>query len=122
MAQSVVSGATLTCTFGVAPATLTVLPMNRVMVEGKPIATIQDFIPLENIVTFGMCSAPTNPAVIAANAPVPCVPAITSPWMQGSPSVAAGGMPVLNSTSQCMCMWLGVITVSQPGEMTVSVS
>jgi hypothetical protein len=31
------------------------------------------------------------------------------------------GMPALNSTSKCMCNWAGVISISFPGTVTVSV-
>ena len=74
-----------------------------------------------------MCSAPTNPAVIAATTaasgvftPAPCVPVIPAPWTPGSPTVLIGGKPVVTSTSTCMCSWAGVITVVNPGQATVT--
>ncbi|MHC4097033.1 MAG: PAAR-like protein, partial [Planctomycetota bacterium] len=36
MAKQVVMGAMMQCSFGVAPSSLIVLPVNRVMVENKP--------------------------------------------------------------------------------------
>ncbi|QCP49825.1 DUF4280 domain-containing protein [Trinickia violacea] len=121
MAQQVTSGALLQCSFGVAPATLTVLPVNRVMAEGPPAATIQDHIPLVNIGSFGMCTSIANPAVASATAaalgvltPMPCVPATVSPWVAGAPTVLIGGMPALDNLSQCLCMWAGVVTISNP--------
>jgi uncharacterized Zn-binding protein involved in type VI secretion len=126
MGQQVVAGATLQCTFGVAPATLNVLPANRVMAGGVPAATIQDHVPMVNIPTFGMCSSPSNPTVASATAaamgvltPMPCVPVTSAPWAPGSPTVMIGGQPALSNTSQCMCTWGGLITIGSPGQATV---
>jgi hypothetical protein len=44
-----------------------VLPMNRVNTNMVPDANIMDHIPMAKIMPFGMCSAPANPAVIAAD-------------------------------------------------------
>jgi hypothetical protein len=129
MAQQVNMGATLMCSFGLAPASLIVLPVNRTMAEGPPAANIMDHVPIVNIPPFGMCTAPTNPAVIAATSaalgvptPAPCVPVIPAPWVPGSPTVMIGNMPALNNTSQCMCTWLGVITVSVAGTVKTNVA
>jgi hypothetical protein len=122
MGNQVVMGAMMQCSFGVAPSALIVLPVNRVMVEGRPAANILDHQPVANIPTFGMCTAPTNPAVIAATAaalgvptPAPCVPVIPAPWAPGSPTVPIGNMPALNDKSKCMCTWAGVISITNPG-------
>jgi hypothetical protein len=32
--------------------------------------------------------------------------------------VQIGNQPALDNTSKCMCMWLGVITVTSPGEVS----
>lgn len=128
MPTLVTNGAMIACSFGVAPGTLTVTPEKRVNAGSQPAATIMDFTPMKNIPPFGMCSAPTNPAVIAATSaaagvftPAPCVPATTAPWVPGSSRVLIGNMPALHSSCQCMCMWMGVITVSSPGQFTVNV-
>ena len=119
MPQHVCNGAMLQCSFGVAPSSLIVLPVNRVLTSNQPAATIMDHVPMVNIMPFGMCSAPTNPAVIAAmGSPVPCVPVTPAPWMIGAPTVLEGNMPVLNSTSKLMCTWLGIISVTYPGQVT----
>jgi hypothetical protein len=128
MPQQVCNGAMLQCTMGVAPSTLTVLPINRVNTTEQPDANIMDYIPLVNIMPFGMCMSPANPAVAAATAaalgvltPMPCIPVATSPWVPGAPTVMLGGNPTLDSTSTLMCMWAGVIQIVSPGEFTVSV-
>ena len=110
MTPQVVNGAVLLCSFGAAPATLIVLPVNATTVGGLPAATIMDFAPLVNIPTFGMCNTPSNPAVAAATAaalgvltPMPCVPVTVAPWVTGAPPVLINNLPALNPTSKCMC-------------------
>lgn len=128
MGQLVVTGASIRCTFGLAPGTLVITPENRVNATSKPAATIMDHVPMKNITPFGMCQAPTNPQVAAATAaaggvltPQPCIPVVTAPWVPGSPTVLIGKKPALNNTSQCLCTWAGVITVTQAGQATVNV-
>jgi hypothetical protein len=125
--MQVVSGACLTCTFGVAPGTLNVLPMNRTQAT-TPAANIMDHVPMMNITSFGMCSSPANPVVISATAaklgvftPMPCVPATTSPWTPGSATVQVANMPALNQTSTCLCLWGGLIQVTNPGQTKTTI-
>jgi len=130
MSQLVITGAMLKCSFGVAPSPLTVVPKGLLVnAGGPPAATIMDFAPMANIKPFGLCNAPTNPTVIAATAaklgvfsPMPCLPVTVAPWTPGSPTVLINNFPALNSTSTCMCMWAGVITVASPGQVTVDVA
>lgn len=121
MAMAVRTGAMLRCIFGAAPSTLMVLPTNRVVNGVAPLATIMDFIPMVNILPFGTCSCPSNPAVIAGFGVAPCVPVIPAPWRPGSPTVTIGGKPALNSTCQCQCVWGGLITVVSPGVTNIQV-
>lgn len=128
MSVLVCSGAMLQCSFGAAPGTLNVLPMNRVM-SGTPSANIMDHVPMMNIGTFGMCSSLANPAVAAATAaalgaltPMPCVPATSAPWAPGSPTVQIANMPALNNSSKATCSFGGVIQIVMPGQMTVMVA
>ena len=128
MAKQVVMGAMMQCSFGAAPSALIVLPVSRVTVEGRPAANIMDHKPVVNIPTFGMCTAPTNPAVIAATSaalgvptPAPCVPVVPAPWAPGSPTVPIGNMPALNDMSKCMCTWAGVISITNAGTMKTDI-
>jgi hypothetical protein len=128
MAQQVKMGAMLQCTFGMAPATLTVLPVNRVNAEGAPAANIQDHVSLVNIGSFGACMSIANPAVASATAaalgvltPMPCIPVTVSPWVPGAVTVPIGNMPALDNLSQCMCMWGGVITIANPATVRTDV-
>ena len=128
MPMQVCMGANMMCTFGMAPSSLVVLPVNRVMTSEVPDANIMDHIPMVNIMPFGMCMSPSNPTVAAATAaalgvltPMPCIPATTTPWTPGASNVLLGNMPTLDNVSELMCMWGGVITFVTPGEMTVMV-
>jgi len=128
MAQQVTMGALLQCNFGAAPATLTILPVNRVTAEGPPAATIEDHVPLVNIGSFGVCMSIANPAVASATSaalgvltPMPCIPATMSPWTPGAATVLIGGIPALDNLSQCMCMWGGVVTITNPATMRTDV-
>jgi hypothetical protein len=127
MGMLVVQGAMMTCSFGVAPATLNVLPDKFVM-AGTPVANIMDFKPNVNIMPFGMCTSISNPQVAAATSaamgvltPQPCIPVTTAPWAPGSPMVLVKGSPALNNSSKCMCTWGGVISITSPGQVMTQV-
>ena len=121
MGQNAVMGAVMTCSFGVAPSSLIPIPAPRVIIEGRPAATITDCAPLINIPPFGMCSSLANPTVAAATAaalgvltPMPCVP-VTTPWKPGALKTMVGGKPALVSGSMCNCAWGGIIQMTMPG-------
>jgi Domain of unknown function (DUF4280) len=128
MPQQVVMGAQLMCTFGMAPSALVVLPVNKTMDSNVPAANIMDHIPMTNIMPFGMCQSIANPTVAAATAaalgvltPMPCIPATSAPWVPGAPTVLIGNQPALDNTSKCMCNWAGVISITNPGQMTTEI-
>ena len=125
----VCNGATLICPFAVPPSTSTfvVLPINRMLTSDQPAANIMDNKPMVNIMSFGACMSPGNPAFVAATAaalgtptPVPCVPVTPAPWVTGaiSPPVLLADQPALDNVSTLNCMMGGVIAVLNPGEMT----
>jgi len=127
MGFGICGGAVMNCPFGIAPSILNVLPQNKV-VNMMPMANIMDNKPFVNIMPFGMCNSIANPAVAAATAasmgiltPMPCVPNIAAPWSPGSPTVQIGGQPALTDSSQCQCIWGGVITFSFAGQTTIMV-
>lgn len=128
MGIQVATGATLQCSFGVAPSVLSVLPINRTL-TGTPAANIMDHKPMLNIAPFGVCNSMSNPVVAAATAaalgaltPMPCIPVTAAPWVPGSPTVLIGNMPAVNETCKLMCSWGGVIQVIVPGQFTVMVA
>lgn len=124
-ALQVVNTATLQCSFGAAPSTLVVLPVNKVMSGNQPAANIMDYVPMLNIMPFGMCTSMANPMVASATAaafgvltPMPCIPATATPWAPGSPTVLVGSMPAVTMSCKLNCMWAGVIQVLAPGQFT----
>jgi hypothetical protein len=125
--QLVVLGAKATCSFGVSPATLAVIPAGKLnQGAGALLATVQDFAPMTNLATFGMCTTQSNPAVAAATSaalgtptPAPCIPATSAPWSPGSATVTIGGKAALTSDSTCNCSYGGVISITDPGQTTV---
>ena len=105
---------------------MVVLPEVPVLTDMLPAATIMDFVPLLNIPSFGLCTSIVNPEVAAATAaalgvltPMPCLPVTMTPWIPGGPTVLLEGMPALVEGSMCLCDWLGVIEIDEPGQETV---
>jgi hypothetical protein len=128
MAQLVTNGASLQCSFGITPSTLSVTPEGRANASNLPAATITDNVPMKNIMPFGMCTTPSNPQVAAATAaawgvltPQPCIPVTTAPWTPGSATVTVGQKPALNNNCRLMCAWGGVISIISPGQLTTNV-
>jgi hypothetical protein len=123
MAILAVTGVSTMCSFGVAPATLMVLPTNRVLASA-PAANIMDTIPFVNILPFGMCTSMANPEVAAATAaalgvltPMPCIPTPAGPWVPGVPAVLIGDMPAVDITCKLMCSFGGVIQILSPAQV-----
>ena len=128
MALAVCAGALMKCVFGMTPAPLVVLPVNRVLITNLPMANIMDHKPIVNIPPFGMCTSLANPAVAAATAaalevltPMPCMPVTISPWIPGYPKVLVAKMQALNNKCKLMCMWAGLIQITTPGQVTVTI-
>jgi Domain of unknown function (DUF4280) len=126
--KQVVNGAMLMCSMGTSPSSLTVLPVNMVDVENKPSATIQDFVPMVNIMPFGMCISPANPQVAAATAaamgvltPQPCIPMTTSPWAPGATQTYINNIPALDDASKCNCVWAGIVSITFAGQISKDV-
>lgn len=119
MANEVVTGAVIQCSFGSAPSVFSVV---RTVVATTAAANIMDCVPGTNIPPFGMCSSLANPAVAAATAaagvltPMPCTP-VTMPWAPGSPIAKIENMPALTNTCKCACAYAGVISVTMPGQV-----
>lgn len=125
MGIGTVNAALLQCPFGAAPSPLMVIPRACVFAGGQPAGTIMDNKPLVNILPFGMCSNPANPAVAAATAaaigvltPMPCIPVTTAPWAPGNPTLLLGGEPALTNSSKLACAYGGIISIQMPGQFT----
>ncbi len=120
MAKHVCATATLKCDQAMPPGTSTmmVLPLNRVLTMNQPAATVMDFVPMLNILPFGMCKSTANPMVAAATAaalgtltPMPCIPVTVAPWTPGAPTVKMMPGAVLNDSSTVKCTWAGTISI-----------
>lgn len=128
MPFAVVNGATLMCTFGVAPSSLVVTPANNAYAENQPVANILDHKPMVNVQPFGMCISMANPQVSAATSaasgvltPQPCMPQTHSPWTPGVPTIHLANSPIIDNMCTCTCMWTGVVSITNPGQATVIV-
>ena len=126
MALQTINGATLQCSMGLTPSTFVVPPVRRTLASGSPAATVMDHMPLVNVMPFGLCRSPANPAVIAATAaalgtptPAPCIPVTPAPWLPGVPTVLIGAIPALDQACQLACVWAGLIQFVNPGQATV---
>ena len=128
MPLQVCMGATMQCSFGMAPSSLVVLPKNKTFTDQMPDANIMDHIPMVNIMPFGMCMSLANPVVASATAaalgvltPMPCIPNTPAPWVTGAPTVLLGNFPTLDNVSKLNCVWGGIIQFVDAGEETVMV-
>lgn len=114
------------CSFGATPAMFSALAP-QTLAGPTPAGTVMDFVPFANVGPFALCSSLANPAVATATSaalgvltPMPCTPVIVGPWKPGSPTVLVQGKPALTNVSTCQCAYGGVITVSAPGQATVT--
>lgn len=124
MANPMIQTALCTCTFGMAPAPLTVISQQTVLTCSQLQATVMDNKPP----TFGMCTNPANPTVAAATAaalgvltPMPCVPLTPGPWLPGVVTVMVCGKPMLNNSSKLMCGYGGIIQPAMTPAVNVMV-
>jgi hypothetical protein len=108
---------------GAAPSVFTAqnLPGVPQILGSMPAATITEFVPMMNIMSFGMCQSPSNPQVASATAaafgvltPMPCVPDVVAPWAPQSQCVTANQIPLATVESKCNCAWGGMISVQTP--------
>jgi len=111
------------CGAGTKPSTLNATAQSKVLVDGKPAATVNDKEML-NIGSFGMCTSMMNPQVAAATAaalgvltPQPCMPQATFPWADTHPKLKAGGVSLLGQDSTLSCLYCpGGISITNPSQ------
>ncbi len=127
MGMAINMGAQCLCTFGTGPAPITVTSQSKVLIDGKPAATIQDAAPMSNVGPFAMCTTLSNPQVASATAaalgvltPQPCVPVTTGAWIPSGGSVLIDGKPALTQECKLMCTYGGQITIMNPGQTKVT--
>jgi hypothetical protein len=117
MPDLVCTGAALQCSLGTTPATFAASGIQ--VSAGSPVGVVTEVTPA-NVPPFGLCTTPSNPQVASAHAPQPCVPVLISPWSPGSARVTINGVNAVDDSSQCLCTWGGVVTVSAAGQTAVS--
>lgn len=121
MDKIVIQGSLARCSFAAGPPVPLAAAPGPAKAQTQPELTIMDSKPFVNVPSFGMCTAPTNPAVIAAwGAPVPCTPVIPAPWTPGSQTKKINSLPALTASSMCNCAYAGVITITQPVDQVSS--
>jgi len=124
MPYYVCKGAKLKCSMGSSLSDLGVIhPVKPVYLHGENMANIMDIKPMVNIQSFGQCMSLANPTVAAATAanlgvlhPMPCIPNTVAPWMGGKMDVLVKMQPALLSDGKLMCMWAGMIEVTNEGQ------
>lgn len=115
----IVQTAVLKCSFGSAPAAVTVTSQPSVRMCGMPAATIMD----NKLLMFGTCMSPAHPVVSSTGAPGPClgVAQISATWMPGSLTVKICGKPAANKSCKLMCNFGGVIQMNMTPATTVKI-
>ncbi len=128
MGIAVCMGASMMCSFGVAPGSLITIPGGQMMTPAVPSANAMQNAPIANVAPFGACMSMANPTVAAATAaalgvltPMPCIPATAAPWTPGVPTVMNGSGPAVNNSCTLTCSYGGMITVLNPGQTKVMV-
>ncbi len=104
----VVAGATIQCTCGSHPSTLS-LPQNyNVYIKGKALMTTWDNAGIIHIGEMGSCRGKGN---------APCAPAFLMRWQNGNDRyLVKGERPALLNTSTIVCLSGGVVTITKNGQ------
>jgi hypothetical protein len=124
MPQQVCTGATMKCSFGLAPSSF-IATERPVETSSMTAGVITDNVPITNIPPFGMCTSMTNPTVSAATSaaqgvltPMPCEPVLLTPWAPGVANHLICNIPALDNVSSLACEYGGVIQFTTPGQLT----
>lgn len=113
MTSAVVDGALLICSCGLVPSALLTRPRSVRHTGGTGIATVDDCLPMVNILPFGACTAPGNPSLLPQK---PCLPQLVAPWSVSVPGVTVAGVPALAVDAVLPCLYGGVISIGMPGQ------
>jgi hypothetical protein len=111
-----VMGGTLMCSFGIAPASYLSVRATT-LTSSLPSSNISDSKIGVNVLPFGACTNPANPAKIPFVFPWPCMPALT-PFIPTSPTTMLEKMPITTINSKAMCTFAagGVVSFISPGQ------
>lgn len=123
----VVSNAEIKCSFGKMTSVMD-CPGHGISIDGMTQLNVMDYEPEVHIKSFELCNSPNNPEVIQALSqmgrplaegefpPVPCVPVITAPWINGKGNKLIGGAAALVHISTNTCLHCGEITIVDDGQ------
>ena len=100
------------------PQPLIVTSQTTVFADKQLCATVDDFIPMENIMPFGPCALTPLPPSPSGG---PCVPKTTSPWQPGSPTVKHEKQRALRECDTLQCATGGTISVLFAGQIPYDV-
>ena len=98
----VVRGMQLRCTSGSAPGKITTSTGHGVLYKGEPLLNANDHIPMVNLPGFGNCLNLQG---------CKCMTATTLAWMNCSTNHLIDGAPALTTSSKCICLLGGVISI-----------
>ncbi|WP_081667088.1 DUF4280 domain-containing protein [Paenibacillus pinihumi] len=124
----VVAGAILSCSSGTQLNRLKLPSSHGVYVKDKPQMNVKDSVLNVNVMPFGRCFSPINPAVQAGEMDIegvmkaPCVPLLSSQWTGGKENVLVEGAPALVNKCTLMCTLGGCITIEDDGQELGGVS
>ena len=102
------------CTGCPKPQPLIVTSQSTVFASDELCATVNDHIPMVNIMPFGPCAFTPLPPSPSGG---PCVPKTPAPWEPGSPTVNHEKQKALRDCDTLQCMQGGTISVSFAGQI-----
>ncbi|AXA32996.1 type VI secretion system PAAR-like protein IglG [Francisella adeliensis] len=111
-----VMGGMLMCSFGIAPSSYLSIRATT-LTSSLPSSNISDSKIGVNILPFGACTNPANPAKIPFVFPWPCIPTLT-PFIPTSPTTMLEKMPITTMNSKAMCTFAagGMVNFISPGQ------
>jgi hypothetical protein len=105
----VVRGAKLKCTMGTDEGILNLPVSSGVYIKDKPVMSIADSMPHDNISVFGFCKAPGNEEQA-------CEPLTCARWTNGKQDLFIIGELALTSKSKLECAKGGTILIEHDGQ------
>lgn len=102
-----VQGAALKCTNGSANSLLNLPLSHGVYCDNQPVLTMQDALPMVNILPFSICAITKGP----------CVPSIIGQWIKPYTQTQINGIPVLTTDSFLVCSLGGLIKPNDSGQV-----
>ena len=101
----VTDGATLKCSLGTKTSALKVPQSHGAGVGGKNQAVISDYVPMQNIFPFGLCTK--------SSPPVPCMPSVCIHWINGKLDFKVNNELALLNICVAACMQGGIIKIQE---------